>query len=139
MARFFQGTGSTKRHRVMTLLFLDGWHIDPGGVKPSSLQAHGRDVINPNRDDDDFYPALHAARDACEASSRPWIFPRVQPTRISKMILFAAPILFMFTSTSMEMRAGGKSRIVLSVVIVLPILSPPPLAALEALVENYGS
>ena len=52
----------------MTLLFLHRWHSDPGGVKPSPLQAHGCGVINPKLGDDDFYPALHAAGDAFDAS-----------------------------------------------------------------------
>ena len=51
----------------MKLLFLHGWHSVPGGVKPSYLQAHGYDVINPKLNDDDFYQALRAAQDAFDA------------------------------------------------------------------------
>lgn len=38
----------------MRILFLHGWHSVPGGVKPTYLEDHGHEVINPALDDDDF-------------------------------------------------------------------------------------
>ena len=35
----------------MKILFLHGWHSVPGGVKPTYLQDHGQEVINPALDD----------------------------------------------------------------------------------------
>lgn len=51
----------------MTLLFLHGWHSVPGGVKPTTLQQHGWDVLNPALDDDDFDAALATAQAAFDA------------------------------------------------------------------------
>jgi hypothetical protein len=42
----------------MKVLFLDGWHSVPGGVKPTYLKDHGHTVINPALDDDDFAEAV---------------------------------------------------------------------------------
>lgn len=46
----------------MTILFLNGWHSVPGGVKPTCLKDHGHEVINPALDDDDFAAALAVAQ-----------------------------------------------------------------------------
>ena len=46
----------------MKILFLHGWHSVPGGVKPTHLNHHGHEVINPALDDDDFDAALAAAQ-----------------------------------------------------------------------------
>ena len=48
----------------MTILFLHGWHSVPGGVKPTYLQDHGHEVINPKLDDDDFEAAVQTAQAA---------------------------------------------------------------------------
>jgi hypothetical protein len=48
----------------MKLLFLQGWHSVPGGVKPTYLKDHGHKVINPALDDDDFDAAIRAAQAA---------------------------------------------------------------------------
>ena len=48
----------------MKILFLHGWHSVPGGVKPSYLEDHGHEVINPALDDDDFATALATAQAA---------------------------------------------------------------------------
>ncbi len=42
----------------MTILFLHGWQSVPGGVKPTYLQAHGQEVINPKLLDEDFNEAV---------------------------------------------------------------------------------
>jgi pimeloyl-ACP methyl ester carboxylesterase len=46
----------------MKLLFLHGWQSVPGGIKPTYLQEHGCEVINPKLDDDDFDRALRTAQ-----------------------------------------------------------------------------
>jgi pimeloyl-ACP methyl ester carboxylesterase len=46
----------------MSVLFLHGWHSVPGGVKPTYLENHGHEVINPALDDDDFEAALATAQ-----------------------------------------------------------------------------
>ena len=46
----------------MKILFLHGWHSVPGGVKPTYLKDHGREIINPALDDDDFAAALATAQ-----------------------------------------------------------------------------
>jgi hypothetical protein len=48
----------------MKILFLHGWHSVPGGVKPSYLQGHGHEVINPALHDDDFQAAIQTAQTA---------------------------------------------------------------------------
>jgi hypothetical protein len=44
------------------ILFLHGWHSIPGGVKPTYLADHGREVCNPALDDDDFTAACATAQ-----------------------------------------------------------------------------
>ena len=44
------------------ILFLHGWHSVPGGVKPTYLNDHGHEVINPALDDDDFEAAVATAQ-----------------------------------------------------------------------------
>ena len=46
----------------MKILFLHGWHSVPGGVKPTYLQDHGHEVINPALDDNDFGLAVMTAQ-----------------------------------------------------------------------------
>ncbi len=46
----------------MKILFLHGWHSDPGGVKPTYLADHGHTILNPALDDDDFALALQTAQ-----------------------------------------------------------------------------
>ncbi len=46
----------------MKILFLHGWHSVPAGVKPTYLNDHGHEVINPALDDDDFDAALTIAQ-----------------------------------------------------------------------------
>jgi alpha-beta hydrolase superfamily lysophospholipase len=46
----------------MKILFLQGWHSVPGGVKPTYLADHGHEVINPALDDDDFDEAVRSAQ-----------------------------------------------------------------------------
>jgi len=46
------------------ILFLHGWHSVPGGLKPTYLQSHGHEVINPALDDDDFAAAVATAQAA---------------------------------------------------------------------------
>jgi len=44
------------------ILFLHGLKSVPGGVKPTYLQKHGCQVINPKLDDDDFETAVQTAQ-----------------------------------------------------------------------------
>jgi hypothetical protein len=46
----------------MKILFLHGWLSVPGGVKPTYLNAHGHDVINPKLPDEDFAEAVRIAQ-----------------------------------------------------------------------------
>lgn len=46
----------------MKILFLQGWHSVPGGVKPTYLATHGHEVVNPALDDDDFAAAVRTAQ-----------------------------------------------------------------------------
>jgi hypothetical protein len=46
----------------VTILFLHGWHSQPGGVKPTYLADHGHEVVNPALSDDDFEDALRIAQ-----------------------------------------------------------------------------
>jgi alpha-beta hydrolase superfamily lysophospholipase len=46
----------------MTILFLHGWHSVPGGLKPTYLNEHGHEVINPVLSDDDFAEAVRTAQ-----------------------------------------------------------------------------
>ena len=48
----------------MKILFLHGWQSVVGGTKPSYLQQHGHEVINPALDDDDFELAVRVAQAA---------------------------------------------------------------------------
>lgn len=44
------------------VLFLHGWNSIPGGVKPTYLNDHGHEVINPKLPDDEFEEALRIAQ-----------------------------------------------------------------------------
>jgi hypothetical protein len=46
----------------MKILFLHGWNSVPGGVKPTFLNSHGHDVLNPKLPDDDFAEAVRIAQ-----------------------------------------------------------------------------
>src|SRR5476649_672016 len=47
----------------MTILFLHGWHLVPGGVKPTFLKDHGHTVIIPKLPDDDLEEAVRIAQE----------------------------------------------------------------------------
>ena len=42
----------------MKLLFLHGWNSVPGGVKPTYLQEHGHEVVNPALPHEDMAEAV---------------------------------------------------------------------------------
>jgi len=46
----------------MNILFLHGWQSTPGGGKPTYLNDHGHEVLNPRLPDDDFDDAVHVAQ-----------------------------------------------------------------------------
>ncbi len=46
----------------MKILFLHGWQSTPGGVKPTYLNDHGHEVLNPTLPDDDFDAAIRIAQ-----------------------------------------------------------------------------
>ena len=46
----------------MTILVLHGWQSVPGGVKPTYLNDHGHEVINPKLPDDDIDEAVRIAQ-----------------------------------------------------------------------------
>jgi hypothetical protein len=46
----------------MKVLFLHGWQSTLGGLKPTYLQSHGHEVLNPALPDDDFDAAARTAR-----------------------------------------------------------------------------
>ena len=46
----------------MKILFLHGWQSVPGGVKPTFLNDHGHEVLNPKLPDDDFAEAVRIAQ-----------------------------------------------------------------------------
>ena len=46
----------------MKILFLHGWQSTPGGLKPTYLQDHGYEVLNPALPDDDFEEAVCTAQ-----------------------------------------------------------------------------
>jgi hypothetical protein len=48
----------------MKILYLHGWNSVVGGVKPTHLQSHGHEVIEPTLDHDDFQRALETAQQA---------------------------------------------------------------------------
>ena len=52
----------THHQKNMTILLLHSWHAVPGGVKPSHLNDHGPEFINPKLDDDDFDAAVATAQ-----------------------------------------------------------------------------
>jgi hypothetical protein len=47
---------------LVKILFLHGWQSVPGGVKPTYLARHGREVINPKLPDEDFAEAVRIAQ-----------------------------------------------------------------------------
>ena len=55
-------TREANRRFPMTILFLHGWKSVAGGVKPTYLQSHGHEVINPALPDDDFAQAVRIAQ-----------------------------------------------------------------------------
>ena len=46
----------------MKILFLHGWQSTPGGRKPTYLNDHGHEVLNPVLPKDDFDAAVRIAR-----------------------------------------------------------------------------
>jgi hypothetical protein len=46
----------------MKVLFLHGWQSVPNGVKPTFLEQHGHEVINPRLPDEDFSEAVRIAQ-----------------------------------------------------------------------------
>ena len=46
----------------MTILFLHGWQLTPGGIKPTYLKDHGHTVLTPFLSDDDFEKAVRVAQ-----------------------------------------------------------------------------
>ena len=46
----------------MKILFLHGWTSTPGGLKPTYLENHGHEVLNPALPDDDFEEAVRIAQ-----------------------------------------------------------------------------
>src|SRR5262245_4412789 len=46
----------------MKILFLHGWQSVPGGVKPTYLDQHGHEVLNPALPDEDFEAAVRVAQ-----------------------------------------------------------------------------
>jgi alpha-beta hydrolase superfamily lysophospholipase len=51
---------------AVKLLFLHGWQSTPGGLKPTYLQDHGHEVLNPALPDDDFDAAVRIAQAECD-------------------------------------------------------------------------
>src|SRR5215475_8401415 len=47
---------------LVKILFLHGWHSVPGGVKPTYLEQHGCEVVNPALPDEDFAEAVRIAQ-----------------------------------------------------------------------------
>ena len=47
----------------MKILFLHGWQSVPGGIKPTYLNDHGHEVINPALPDEDFAEAVRIAQE----------------------------------------------------------------------------
>lgn len=48
----------------MKILFLHGLGSTPGGLKPTYLQNHGHEVLNPHLPDDDFEESVQVAQTA---------------------------------------------------------------------------
>ena len=46
----------------MNILFLHGWQSTPGGRKPTYLNDHGHEVLNPHLPDDDLAAAVRVAQ-----------------------------------------------------------------------------
>jgi hypothetical protein len=46
----------------MLILYRHGWQSTHGGVKPTYLKDHGREVLNPALPDDDFDEAVRIAQ-----------------------------------------------------------------------------
>ena len=46
----------------MKILFLHGWQSTPGGLKPTYLNDHGHEVLNPALPEDDFDAAVRIAQ-----------------------------------------------------------------------------
>jgi len=46
----------------MKILFLHGWTSKPGGLKPTYLEDHGHEVLNPALPDDGFDAAVRIAQ-----------------------------------------------------------------------------
>ena len=47
----------------MLIFFLHGWQSTPSGVKPTYVNDHGHEVVNPALPDDDFHAAVRIAQD----------------------------------------------------------------------------
>ena len=52
----------SRYNAVMKNLFLHGWQSTPGGLKPTFLNDHGHEVLNPHFPDDDFDGAVAIAQ-----------------------------------------------------------------------------
>lgn len=50
----------------MKILYLHGWQSVPGGVKPTFLESHGHQILQPALPDEDFEPAVRVAQSELE-------------------------------------------------------------------------
>jgi mitochondrial fission protein ELM1 len=50
----------------MKILFLHGWQLTPGGIKPTCLKDHGHQVLHPALPDDDFDASIIARHERRE-------------------------------------------------------------------------
>src|SRR5438045_3087939 len=57
-----KGSPIMEYNDLMKILFLHGWQSVPGGVKPTYLAQHGKEVINPKLPDEDFTEAVRIAQ-----------------------------------------------------------------------------